>query len=187
MGWRAGERHRPVVITFGLATMLIMGFLLVGCDTLAQKREEYRAGWVDAVSEFEQRVTVDDKKINELGEKEDMVGVMRLVNERIKYVDSVYDRVADLYPPPELRKLHAVTLFYLTSIVEQFKANIDLYEALRTGKPTGDLKTIAENYAGTTDAVRQELSLAIDKAGLKLKEPKKNGQQPPASAPGSGR
>jgi Zn-dependent oligopeptidase len=157
--------------------------LLPGCDQLKQKQKEYKKKWTETMSAFEERVKKDDDKANGLGEKNDVVGLINLANERIKYVDSTYDKIADYYPPAELRKLHAVTLFYLTSIVEQLKANSDLYDALRTGKPANDLKAIADDAAKQTAAIRYELTLEMDKAGLKLESEKK--KQPQSSVPSS--
>jgi len=172
-----------ILIIVLLCAMLGVSFLTAaGCESAEQKQKEYRSQWLEIMSAFEKRVAADDKKGNELAQKNDIAGVMELVSKRTKYVNSTFDEIALLYPPAGLRRLHSLTLFYLTSIVDQLEANIDLYEAARSGKPTADLQAIAEAAVSQTEAVKQELALEIDRAGLKLEV--REGSEPAESVPG---
>ncbi len=174
-----------LLLIFALACVVLVGsFLgLAGCDSVEDKQKEYRSEWLEIMAAFEKRVAADDKKGNELAQKNDIAGIMELVQKRVKYVDSTFDEIALLYPPADLRRLHSLTLFYLTSIVDQLEANIDLYEAARSGKPTADLQAIAEAAVKQTEAVKQELALEIDRVGLELEVPE--GSEPAESVPGA--
>ena len=185
------SRKYRLVIAVIVFAMIASCVAIAGCKSSESKQKEYRSEWVDTMSALEKRVATDDTKANELAQKNDIIGLMELVDKRVKYVNSTYDQIAELYPPSDLRKLHAVTLFYLTSVVEQLEANEDLYEAIRTGKPTEDLQTIAENAVKRTEAVKQELALEIERARIDLEvpdesKPVENGSsQPSGSAPGN--
>ncbi len=161
-----------------LVVLIATGAILVGCGN---PTESYKSSWVDTMSAFEAQVAKDDQKSSELVKNNDAAGLISLVDKRIKFLDNTYDKLVVLHPPAALRDLHATTLFYLVSIQNQLKANSDFYDAARAGKPTTDLQTIAQDAIKQTDSVRVLLGLAMDQAGVKIKESKQ--QQPKSTAP----
>jgi hypothetical protein len=169
---------RPMAAVL-LAALVTLGAALAGCGN---PTESYKSQWVDTMSAFEAQVAKDDQKSAELAKNNDAAGLLNLVDKRNRYVDDTYDKLVVLRPPPDLRDLHATTLFYLVSIKNQLKANSDFYDAARAGKPTTDLQTIAEDAIKQTQAVRGLLGLAMDKAGVKIKETKKK-EVPTSTAP----
>ncbi len=162
-----------------LVVLVATGAFLVGCGN---PTESYKSQWVDTMSDFEAQVAKDDQKSAELVQNNDAAGLISLVDKRLKFADDTYDKLVVLRPPAALRDLHATTLFYLVSIKNQLKANSDFYDAARAGKPTTDLQTIAQDAVKQTDTVRVLLGLAMDKAGVKIKETKQK-EQPKSTAP----
>jgi hypothetical protein len=124
-------------------------------------------------------VLTDDKKASELINKNDIAGVIKLVNQRILNVDEVTKKILALRPPEDFWKVHAVTLYYLASLRDQLNYQNDLNDAVLTGRPTQDLKTIADQAALKTRAVGAELGIEIQKVDLKLKTGGQQPQQPP--------
>jgi hypothetical protein len=157
---------RPIAAVL-LVALIPLGAVLAGCGS---PTESYKSQWVDTVTAFEAQIAKDDQKSAELVKKNDAAGLLALVEKRNKFVDDTYDKLVVLRPPPALRDLHATTLFYLISIKNQLKANSDFYDAARAGKPTTDLQAIAEDAIKQTQAVRVMLGLAMEKAGVKIKE-----------------
>lgn len=166
---------RSVVVTsLVFILMSIFLFLICGCgQSLEQKQKEYKTEWTDIMNKYEERIAADDKKVQKLASEENNAGVIKLLDERIAYVWSVYDEIAVLEPTAEFRELHALTLYYLTSVVAQLEAQTDLNEAVLAGKPTDDLKTIAEQAAQKTQYVISELALEVEKQGIELESMKK--------------
>lgn len=165
-----------------VALLLTAGFLVGGCGM----RDQYKSEWVNTMSEFESQVSKDDTKANDLTRQNDISGLIDLLTQRSKFVDQTYDRIVVLRPStPDQKDLHAATLFYLTSVKDQLKTNKDYYEALREGKPTNDLKTIAEDAAKQTQSMRVILGLDMDKTGAKIKEIKPKESNPKSSVPSS--
>lgn len=169
---------RPVIISFIVFSLISVSFcLLCGCgQSPGQKQKEYKAEWTDVMNEYEERVAADDKKAQKLISEEDNAGVIKLLDERIDYVWSVYDAIVVLDPPSEYRELHALTLYYLASVVAQLEAQSDLNEAVLEGKPTDDLKTIAEQAAQKTQYAISELALEVEKQGIELESMKKKSE-----------
>ncbi|MBK5094002.1 MAG: hypothetical protein JJE48_10880, partial [Actinobacteria bacterium] len=115
--------------------------------------------------------------------KNDIAGVIKLVKQRISNVDEVTKKILVLRPPQDFWKVQAVTLYYLASLKDQLKDQNDLNDAVLTGKPTQDLKAIADQAALKTRAIGAELGVEIQKVDLKLKsteeqpEPKQSATQ----------
>jgi hypothetical protein len=104
---------------------------------------------------------------------------------RLSYVTDVLAEVMKLYPAADLRKLQALTIYYMVALQDQFKAQNDVNEALLSGKPTQDLTSIAEIYIKRAQTIGNELGIELQKTRIKLKgvEKKPTDGQPLGSTP----
>jgi len=131
----------------GVAVGLIFVVLLTGCgNSVAQQEKEYKEQWTQVVNKFESRVTSDDKKANDLVGKNDIVGLRTLVASRLANVNDVMAQVFKLDPPKEYQRVQITTLYYLMALEDQLKAQNDVNDAVLSGNPTTDLKTILDGY-----------------------------------------
>lgn len=166
-----GKRIRSVAMCAAVcAVSLLLLAQLLGCgkSELEKKQDSYRDDWNRIMSAFESRVESDDKKANELVEKNDVSGLIKLIKQRTIDVDSVMEEVLGLYPPKDLQDLQAITLYYLACLRDQLKAQNELNEAVVSGKPIEDLRTIAEGAALKTQQVAVELGIELQKVGIKM-------------------
>ena len=170
-----------ILLTVSVAS-LAFGVLSSGCGSgnPPSSAKEYKKQWTEIMDAFQTRVLADDKKATALIGKNDAAGVIKLVNRRTAYVDEVTGKILMLRPPEELRKVHAVTLYYLTSLKDQFKYQNDFYNAVLTGLPAKDLQTISDQAAYKTRAIGAELGVEIQRVDLKLKS---TGEQPKSQQP----
>ena len=181
---RAGRLAVVALVSISIS-LLAFGAFSSGCGNGSGESsiEEYKKQWTEIMDSFQARVLTDDKKANELINKNDIAGVIKLVNQRILNVDEVTKKILVLRPPKDLRKVHAVTLYYLASLRDQLRYQNDLNDAVLTGKPTQDLKAIADQAALKTRVVGSELGVEIQKVDMKLKsteeqpEPKQSATQ----------
>lgn len=168
-----------------LALALAVAVMVTGCGN------NYKSQYIDAVSQFESQVSKDDAKLSDLAAKNDVEGLIGLNRDRSKVVEDTFNKVIALTPPADLRKLHALTLYYLIAIEDQIAAQNDLYEAIIKGTPTDDLKKMVENTANRVKAVGIDLGVEVQKQGINIKAPstkQPTGSQPEApqsSQPGS--
>ncbi|MBN1288495.1 MAG: hypothetical protein JXA49_02530 [Actinobacteria bacterium] len=170
------SRKTAAIIIVALISVFLVS--LCGCAESTERRQaEYKSRWKEVMNEFEDRVAVDDEKAQKMIDDNETAGVIRLLGERIKNVWQVYDEIVVLYPPDDLRRLHALTLYYMTTVVDQLEAQNDLNEAIISGKPTEDLKTIADEAAQKSAFVIGQLALEIEKADIRLKSMEKPGPQ----------
>ena len=138
------------------------------------------------MNEFQTRVNTDDQKATAYVQKNDISSLITLIKQRLSYVSDVSAEVMKLYPPADLRKLQALTTYYMVALQDQLKAQNDVNEALLSGKPTKDLTSIAEFYVQRAQTVGNELGIELQKTGVKLKGMKaKPTGQPEGSTPGS--
>jgi hypothetical protein len=173
-------------LALALASLLALGGALVaGCGDSTLSAQEYKARWAGIMDPFETRIEKDDRKANELLAKNDLGAVTALLNRRIAGVDETLDMVARLRPPPELRDLHAITLYELFAVKQQLQTQNNLNDAIRKDEPTTDLVTIADNAKARTMKVTRELILELEKHGIKLKVMEKPSGQQQGSAPAS--
>ncbi len=158
--------------SIGCAIVMLLMLQLTGCggSDIESKQKSYQADWKRIMTAFDARVTEDDKKASELVEMNDISGLIKLINERIVNVNEVIAEILGLHPPDDLQDLHSTTLYYLTSLRDQLEAQNDLNEAVLSGKPTQDLKTISDNAAARTQVLAGELGVEIQKAGIGLDE-----------------
>jgi hypothetical protein len=176
----------PVFRLVGFLVITGLVFLVVGCgNSTAQKEATYKEQWTKQVNQFEKRVSSDDKKANALAEKNDMAGLFRLINERKAYVKTVQTQILKLNTPDKYQNVQILTLFYLLSLEQRLTAQNNLTEAILSGKPTTDLKTIADAYVTRTQQIGNELGIEISDAGLTLKavEEVPNSSAPKSSVP----
>lgn len=165
-----------MLLTVSVAS-LAFGVLSSGCGSGNQpsSAREYKKQWTEIMNAFQTRVLADDKKTTALIDKDDVAGVIRLVNQCIASVDEVTGKLLVLRPPEDLWKVHAVTLYYLAILKDQFENQNDFYNAVLTGLPTNDLKTISDQAAYKTRVIGAELVVEIQRVDLKLKS---TGEQP---------
>ena len=170
---RAGGGARFAAMTVLIISLFLLGIgaLSSGCGGSSEQAQadQYKKQWTDIMNAFEARVTTDDKKNAALVEKNDVAGVIKLVNQRIANLDEVTGKILLLKPPKNLWKVHAVTLYYLASLKDQFTNQNNFYNAVLTGLPARDLKTIADQMALKTRAVGAELGVEIQKLDMELK------------------
>ena len=151
---------------------------MFGCtESMQEKQEEYSTEWSEIFSGFQKRVASDDRKAEELVKKNDISGLISLVNGRLVNVDQVYQKVLDLYPGKEMWKLHSTSLYYLTSLKEQLEYQNDVNEAVLSGKPVQDLTQIASDQAAKTKQVGAELGAEVQKLGIKLENDQNSKQE----------
>ncbi|MBN2167893.1 MAG: hypothetical protein JW738_01505 [Actinobacteria bacterium] len=174
--FRGRKAAAAAVLVLTLISVLLLS--VCGCaESTERKQKEYRSQWQETMNDFEDRVAADDEKAQKMIDDNDTAGVIRLLDQRVKNVWNVYDEIVVLYPPTDLRKLHALTLYYLTCVVDQLEAQNDLNEAIISGKPTADLKAIADEAAQKSAFVIGQLALEVEKADIKLKSMEKPGPQ----------
>ena len=170
---RTGGGARIAAMTVLIISLFLLGLgaLSSGCGGSSEQAQadQYKKQWTDIMNAFEARVTTDDKKNAALVEKNEVTGVIKLMNQRIANLDEVTGKIVLLKPPRNLWKVHAVTLYYLSSLKDQFTNQNNFYNAVLTGLPAGDLKTIADQMALKTRAVGAELGVEIQKLDMELK------------------
>jgi hypothetical protein len=176
---RTGGGVRFAVLTILAVSIFLLGtgVLLSGCGGNSEQAsaDKYKKQWTDIMNAFQARVAADDKKNTALVDKNDVTGGIKLLNQRIANVDEVTGKILELKPTKDLRKVHAITLYYLTSLEDQFNDQSELYNAILTGLPSTDLKTITDQAALKTRAVGAGLAVEIQKLDMKLKPA---GEQP---------
>jgi hypothetical protein len=150
--------------------LLAAALLLPGCGTsTADKQKEYKAQYKEALNEFQTQVAKDEVKAKTLLESNDATGLIKLNNQRLAGVNATFDKIADLYPPADLRKVHAETLYYLIAVADQLQAQNAYFEAVLAGKPSGDLETIAKSATAKAQSLGAELGLDLQKANITIK------------------
>ncbi|MCG2796729.1 MAG: hypothetical protein L6427_12885 [Actinomycetia bacterium] len=171
---RPGNRSKYRYLVLAVTAAAVLAVACPGCGGggKAGNEKEYKARWTDIMDTFDQRVVKDDKRAEEFVAKNDISGLINLVNRRVDDIDEVFGQVLELYPPEDLRKLHAVTLYYLINMRDQLVAQNILNEAALSGKPTEDLKKIADDEAARTQMTARELGIELQRKGIMLKSVK---------------
>lgn len=170
-----GAYRRSLVIALVIAAFAAAcsASLLAGCAG------GYRDRYTEIINEFEERVGVDDRKSQELAEKSDLPGLIKLNGLRRSNISEVTQRIISLSPTEDLRRVHIETLYYLLALGDQLRAQDNYYEAVVSEKPSEDLKTIAENAAARAKLVGSELALDLQKGNVNVK----TAPAPTSSAP----
>jgi hypothetical protein len=152
-----------------LAAVMAASVLISGCQSEKQKKQaEFKAEWLSLVSAFEKRVAADDKKGSDLVARNDVAGVIALINSRITSVDGVLKKILDLYPPEQYQRMQAIAIYYLASLLDQLNAQKQLYDAVLAGRPTQDLTDTVGKLGTKTQAVGAELGVELQRLGIKL-------------------
>jgi hypothetical protein len=167
----SGVRLTVVTILAVSIFLLGLGALSSGCGGSSEQAlaDQYKKQWTDIMNAFQTRVLADDKKNTALIDKNDAAGAIKLVNQRIAHIDEVTDKILVLRPPKDLWKVHAITLYYLSSLKDQFKDTNEFYNAVLTGLPSKDLKTISDQAAYKTRVIGAELGVELQKLDMELK------------------
>jgi hypothetical protein len=167
----SGVRLAVVTILAVSIFLLGLGALSSGCGGSSEQAlaDQYKKQWTDIMNAFQARVLSDDKKNTALIDKNDAAGAIKLVNRRIANIDEVTGKILVLRPPKDLWKVHAITLYYLSSLKDQFKDTNEFYNAVLTGLPSKDLKTISDQAAYKTRAIGAELGVELQKLDMELK------------------
>lgn len=169
-----------------LTLLLTCAVLLPGCgQSTADKQKEYRAEYKEIINAFQTRVTKDEAKAKQLLESNDATGLIKLNNQRLAGINTTFGKLLVLYPPDDLRRVHAETLYYLVAVMDQLQAQNAYFEAVLAGKPSGDLETIAGSATTKAQSVGGELGLDLQKANITIKSTPSNTQGQPQSAPSS--
>jgi len=161
------------------AVALIAGFLMAGCGV--NQEEAYRTEWKDTMEVFFKQLDADDKKAEKLSSEKDISGVIKLVNERIKGVETTLDEVMALEPPPSYQRLQILTEYFTIALIDQLEAQNEFNKANVSGQPTGDLSTKVQYTQNRVAAVGQELTVEQLSVGIVLDVP--DAEPPEDSAP----
>lgn len=186
---RSGRARRRAALApvIGFAVIVLLSLQLIGCGGTQARQKRYKADWGKTMGAFEAQVKGDDAKANDFVKKNDLPGLIALVNQRIKSLEDTSAKILVLSPPQDLWKLQAVTLYYLVSLIDQLKSQNDLNEAALSGKPTTDLKSIADTAKQKTQAVGAELGIELQKNGIRLQAGKtETGTLPEGKKPKEG-
>jgi hypothetical protein len=151
---------------------LIVSISTCGCveKTDAQREEEYRVEWKEMMSSFFKRLDEDDQKAADLSEEGDIGGVINLVTERIKHIDSSLADFMRLNPPPDYVRLQVITEYFMLSLIDQLEAQNEFNKASVSGEPTADLETKVQSTQARVGAVGQQLTVSQLEAGIILEE-----------------
>ena len=187
--WQVLNRSRKrSTVGCAVVVMLLLAVtvLITGCgQSTAKKQKQYKAEYQEIINAFQAQVAKDDTRAAQLGQNNDLTGLLKLNNQRLKNVDATFDKLLFLYPPADLRGVHAETLYYLNAVADQILAQNAYLEAVLAGKPTADLQSIASSANGKTQSLGSELGLDLQKANINIKSAPANPQSQPQTAPSS--
>ena len=157
-----------VVLGCAVVVLLILLLLGVGVSRGPQSESSFKGDWKTVMSKFQSRVSADDKKAEDLVTKNDVSGLIALVNQRIANVDATTQEILKLYPPASMDKLQAITLFYLQSLKDQLTSQNGVNNAALAGQPTTDLKKISDQAASQARGMAGLLGIELQKLGITL-------------------
>jgi len=157
-----------VVLGCAVVVLLILLLLGVGVSRGPQSESSFKGDWKTVMSKFQSRVSADDKNAEDLVTKNDVSGLIALVNQRIANVDATTQEILKLYPPASMDKLQAITLFYLQSLKDQLTSQNGVNNAALAGQPTTDLKKISDQAAAQARGMAGLLGIELQKLGITL-------------------
>ncbi len=159
-----------IIISMLVCFAVVLVLVLPGCGPKGpeEKKKEYRTEWERIMQAFQKQVEEDDRKADELVKQKDVAGVVRFVRQRLKRMKETETEILDLYPPDDLRRLHAMTLYYLEALLAQLEAQNELNEAALEGLPTTDLAAKVEALANKTRQITNELAIEVQLRGLSV-------------------
>lgn len=157
-----------VVLGCAVVVLLILLLLGVGVSRGPQSESSFKGDWKTVMSKFQSRVSADDKNAEDLVTKNDVSGLIALVNQRIANVDATTQEILKLYPPASMDKLQAITLFYLQSLKDQLTSQNGVNNAALAGQPTTDLKKISDQAASQARGMAGLLGIELQKLGITL-------------------
>ena len=167
---RIRRRRGVTFITVSLVACLALVLVVVlpGCGPKGpeEKKKEYKTEWERIMQAFQKQIEDDDVKADELVKNKDVAGVVQFVKERIEKMKETEAEILDLYPPDDLRRLHALTLYYIEALLAQLEAQNELNEAALEGSPTADLAVKVEALANRTRQITNELAVEVQLHGL---------------------
>jgi len=187
--WQGSIRSRNCLLVGCVVVLMLLlacAVLLPGCgQSTADKQKEYPAQYKEIVNAFQTKVAKDDAKASQLGQNNDLTGLIKLNNQRLAGVNATFDKLLLLFPPSDLRRVHGETLYYLITVMDQIQAQNAYAEAVLAGKPSGDLQNIAGSATTKAQTVGGELALDLQKANITIKSAPANPQGQPQSPPSS--
>jgi len=157
-----------VVLGCAVVVLLILLLLGVGVSRGPQSESSFKGDWKTVMSKFQSRVSADDKNAEDLVTKNDVSGLIALVNQRIANVDATTQEILKLYPPASMDKLQAITLFYLQSLKDQLTSQNGVNNAALAGQPITDLKKISDQAASQARGMAGLLGIELQKLGITL-------------------
>ncbi len=165
---------------------LTLVLLLTGCEkSIADKQKEYSAKYRQIIDAFQAQVAKDDAKANQFIQSNDLPGLIKLNNQRLASIKDTFGKLLLLYPPDDLRRVHGETLYYLVAVIDQVQAQNAYAEAVLTGKPSGDLESIAGTTTTKAQSIGRDLGLDLEKANITIKGTPSKPQGQPQTAPAS--
>ena len=173
---------------FLLASIVIACLAASGCEN---SETSYKNQLVSAMQQFNTRDEQVGKKLQAILKKQnfsvqDLTNLVQDTKQLIQNGDTTFQKVAKLTPPEKYWKLHAITLYYLLAYSDYLKSTGDLYQAVLSGKPTEDLKKVAQDYLARKESLRQELAIELQTQGTDLsKQPNKKPSSSAAPKPTS--
>jgi hypothetical protein len=165
------DRFRGKSGKAGLCVILALALLVAGALISAGCQSgtgQFKAQWANVMKQFNTRVAADDKKAEALAAKKDLAGVINLVKQRIVSVDETLGKVLALSPPGNLRKLDALSIYYLQTLEDRLQAQNSLYEAALSGSPTTDLQQVLDRLVARNEQIARELNIELQKDGISI-------------------
>ena len=178
-----GSAFRLSVVAASVMVLLAVVLLYAGCQSEQQaKQAQFKQQWTQIMDKFQTRVAADDKTATGFVNKNDIPALIKLTKQRIASTDAVLGQVLALYPPDDLRKLQALTSYYLVTLIDRLQAQEDYSVAVLSGKPTTDLQNNVNQQAQRNNTIAGELSVELAKDGITLITPS---QAPQGTSPSS--
>ena len=161
---RLGRTGAAIAVLCAVA--LLATFLIAGCGV--DQEEAYRTKWKDTMEGFFKKLDADDKKAEQLSSENDVAGVIKLVNERIKGVENTLTQVMELDPPLKYQRLQILTQYFMIALIDQLEVQNELNKATISGQPTGDLSTKVQYTQDRVAAAGHELNVEQFSVGIVL-------------------
>jgi hypothetical protein len=153
------DRFRGKSGKAGLCVILALALLVAGALISAGCQSgtgQFKAQWANVMKQFNTRVAAD------------LAGVINLVKQRIVSVDETLGKVLALSPPGNLRKLDALSIYYLQTLEDRLQAQNSLYEAALSGSPTTDLQQVLDRLVARNEQIARELNIELQKDGISI-------------------
>jgi hypothetical protein len=188
MGKRFKEKKAAVITGVLVISLMmaVMAVVLAGCGNDTQsKQQQFKAQWVKIIEQLQARISLDDKKGQDLVAKNDLPGVITLTKQRVANINETLGKVLQLYPPNELRKLDVLSAYYLITLQDRLQQQISLYDAILNNRPTADIITVLNELTARNQTISRELGIELQKDGITIGPSNGKPTTTPSSTPSS--